>query len=247
MCPARNRFVGSPGVMKQEDVQFLLHGLMDDCRSLGNGENYGADKYNCFSKLAVICLGLFNGLRPLEIRNLKWRNLDIDLACLAVKGKFQGVRIGYRTLPLTEPNVVLLCRLKASRQKYISPGSSVFISSTGNSWLIGDYRSPKGLNQIISLGLSRKYENAKYEFYSLRHTFRSDMLEAGLTEHVINYLMGHKRIGRETFNIYTPTLSRDQIREEYKRGVQSQFKKYGLGANGEKLRALIAHLQTGIQ
>jgi site-specific recombinase XerD len=40
------------------------------------------------------------------------------------------------------------------------------------------------------------------DLYGLRHRFRSDLLELKVSNHLINYLMGHERPGDEAYNYY---------------------------------------------
>ena len=161
---------------------------------------------------------LFTGLRPGETRALDWRHIDFEKRVVHVEVAMKSStdiigtpksRAGERDVPL---NDALLQDLRAVRK---SPFDPVFTKP-----LSGKRHTEKSMNAMwnnfkreldICMG-AKTYRNkimlsvvaADLVPYCLRHTFCTDLQDAGVPINVARYLMGHSNI-EVTARIYTHT------------------------------------------
>jgi integrase len=147
-------------------------------------------------------------MRPFEIVRLKRQNLDLDGLWLAVHGKPHAIRLAFRRVPI-------LPELLPAFHAVLEIRGRVALSSN----LIGFYGRDGGWQAVEQASL----ENIPFEasqragvpvapdLYSLRHRFRTDMLANGMSEHHLNYLMGHESRGTESYSVYLDRMLDDLV------------------------------------
>lgn len=131
---------------------------------------------------AIVELLLQTGMRISELANLKINDLDMATNQITIRAYESHPE---RVIPLNPPS-------KESLEKYISyrpksANTSVFITKTGNPFLIRNIRS--NLDRYFRIG---GIENAKVN--DLRHTFIAQQLQSGSPLVYISKLVGHKRL-----------------------------------------------------
>ena len=133
---------------------------------------------------ALILLLLHTGMRIGELLQVKMSDIILpERKILLYIGEknFQG-RVAYYS---TEAEKALQAWLKVNRpdQKYLFYGYSQRKLSYGRAWLImREYLKTVGL------------EHKGYSLHSLRHTFATNLLNAGLRLEVLQQLLGHRSI-----------------------------------------------------
>ena len=131
---------------------------------------------------AIVELLLQTGMRISELANLKMNDLDLSAGQITIRAYESHPE---RTVPVNTPT-------KESLEKYLtfrpkSVNTSVFITKTGNPFLIRNIRS--NLDRYFRIG---GIEGAKVN--DLRHTFIAQQLAQGSPLVYISKLVGHKRL-----------------------------------------------------
>lgn len=141
------------------------------------------------SRSARLALSLmaFAGLRPSEVRGLRWSDVDLKSGVLTVRrGRVVGEESTpkshhHRAIPLSNP---LRAILEPAANRKASPWAEVALTSKGLPW--GDY----GLHQAFH----RAQKRAGLEGWtprSLRHFFVTELFARGASAPVIQKLAGH--------------------------------------------------------
>jgi hypothetical protein len=194
-------WTGSWRVIRQ-DVLAKLLACLKGCRDHAVDWDGGLPpylvRYNALVRWLVVSMALLTGIRPLELSRVKPRHLDRETGWMAVHGKPHLTVPGYRRLPVLPELWPFLDQLLIVAKKEKHPYLFGLYNHT-SMWKPLDSGS---LDVILTTACQRLFMNAAPDFYSLRHRFRSDMLELRLDEYYLNYLMGHEAAGRETFNGY---------------------------------------------
>lgn len=131
---------------------------------------------------AIVELLLQTGMRISELANLQISDLDLNSNQITIRAYESHPE---RTIPLNQPVKESLNRYLDTRPK--SGNTSVFITKTGNPFLIRNIRS--NLDRYFHLA---GIENAKVN--DLRHTFIAQQLTSGSPLVYISKLVGHKRL-----------------------------------------------------
>jgi len=117
------------------------------------------------------------GCRPMEVKNLKWTDVNHDEGLLTLKcGKNAGVS---RTFPITDDLSKLLHNIKLD---------SLFVFSDNKTQVSNDLLYHYCKTRLHDLGLK------KYTVYGLRHTFGTKLADSGVNVFLIAHLMGHSKI-----------------------------------------------------
>ena len=131
---------------------------------------------------AIVELLLQTGMRISELANLKMNDLDLDNVQITIRAYESHPE---RQVPLNPPSKEALEKYLSQRPK--SGNTAVFITKTGNPFLIRNIRS----------NLDRYFKNAGIEgakVNDLRHTFIAQQLQSGSPLVYISKLVGHKRL-----------------------------------------------------
>ncbi len=137
----------------------------------------------------------YTGMRLSELVNLKWKDLDFERDVINIRrGKGAKDRI-----------VFFHPVLKKSFEEIGNPEKHVFVNyRTG-------IKITKGTIQKAIRNAAKKAKiSKKVTPHTLRHTFATHLLEAGLSERYIQKLLGHKNI--KTTQIYSH-VSNDKIKK----------------------------------
>lgn len=156
---------------------------------------------------------LYTGIRLSEALALKWNDVDIDNACLHIRGNVVSVKdrsakadtsykvlaqksakteAGIRDVPLCSK---ALTAIKAHRDIY-SPKSSDYVFTSRNGKIVTPRNFAKALN-----GIYTRAGIAKSGAHILRHTFASMLFEMGVDIKIISKILGHSRV-EITYNEY---------------------------------------------
>jgi site-specific recombinase XerD len=131
---------------------------------------------------AIVELLLQTGMRISELANLKIGDIDLSSNQITIRAYESHPE---RVIPLNQPVKESLARYMETRPK--SGNTSVFITKTGNAFLIRNIRS--NLDRYFHIA---GIENAKVN--DLRHTFIAQQLTSGSPLVYISKLVGHKRL-----------------------------------------------------
>ena len=204
----QNRFervsFGSTRVPTIEIFRDIVGVLKLECHQpklFDNGISEYHANLNALTRLAVVSLGVFNGLRPFEIGRLTRSSFDFDSQHLTVKGKARGSKPTYRHLPL-HPTVSELIRVVLDKMCKGHTSSRTLFKLYFQDARRRISLSTKNLDQILNTAAQAAGWNSGPIFYGLRHGFRTAMLTKGMDEDNINYLMGHQIFGQPAYSIY---------------------------------------------
>ncbi|MBQ9531880.1 MAG: site-specific integrase [Eubacterium sp.] len=161
---------------------------------------------------------LYCGLRPIEIRNLKWADIDFETDVPTVtKSKTKAGEGRLLPIPLQLKKALLEHKLKGQNNEWVFVryknhklplDTNVFYHAWHNFCRQMDIENGAKvyLNQIVESVLASDLEP-----YLLRHTFCTDCQAAGVPLNVAKELMGHSDIS-VTAKIYTHMV--DEVFEQ---------------------------------
>ena len=160
----------------------------------------------------VFLIQMYTGLRIGEALALQEKDIDLQKNIIHVnktltRNMEQKVKMGDKTKTFTGvrdvpiPDIILN---EIKEQMEISKNNfdgQLFVSNNGY------YADPKGVNKILKRIMVEVCRVTDITTHSLRHTFGTRCIEAGMAPVVVQRLMGHKDI-RVTLNTYTSVLNR---------------------------------------
>ena len=192
-------YSGSWHVLKADVLTEVINVLQNGLVHPNEWDPFLSDEkaqYNARMRFDVVALGSLIGIRDFETLRVRYRDLDYDGLWLSIRGKFHQSRPGFRRVPLVSEMCLGL--------KHLIEKSPHRDGLWGLYDAKGNWRemTTGTLDQILSESCCRAGLDVQPDFYSLRHRFRTDLLEADMPEHLINYLMGHEAIGAQSRNIY---------------------------------------------
>ena len=137
---------------------------------------------------AIFLVGLYCGLRISEVAHLKLSDLDWERHSLRVdQGKARVDRIVYLTDEVEES-------LRQWFLRRISCNEYVFCSHQSRRHA-NRCVSTRNLNRLLKRALQRAgIAPSKYSFHTLRHTFATELLNAGISLRSLQELLGHKSL-----------------------------------------------------
>jgi integrase len=169
----------------------------------------------------LLAVGL--GMRKGEILGLRWYDVDLEAATLAVRHALTAVRYelvfgepktsrSRRSLPLTAAMVAAL-RAHRSRQSeerlawglaWANPRGLVFTRENG------DPVHPDAFQDIFERHM-RKAGVPRIRFHDTRHTFATLALQAGIHPKVVSEILGHATIAitLDTYSHVIPAMQKD--------------------------------------
>lgn len=151
---------------------------------------------------AIVEILLQTGMRISELANLKISDIDTTSNQITIRAYESHPE---RVIPINQPAKESLDKYLAVRPK--SPNTNIFITKTGNSFLIRNIRS--NLDRYFHIA---GIENAKVN--DLRHTFIAQQLTSGSPLVYISKLVGHKRLS--TTEKYLEFISEKPVKDKPK-------------------------------
>jgi integrase len=143
--------------------------------------------------------GLLTGMRMGEIRFLKWNSIDFQKNLITINNhdKFTTKSKKSRDIPLHNSLMEELLKMKGQLDEYI------FLNK-------GRQYTKDLLTSNFKAAVRRAKLNDKLHFHSLRHTFASWLVQAGVNIYEVSRLLGHSDI--KTTQIYAH-LRTDDLRQ----------------------------------
>lgn len=157
-------------------VRFLTH---DEADKLLAGLESKSKQVHDMALLSLNC-----GLRPSEIFNLTWGDIDLDRGTMILRDSKNGTRPGFMT---DEVKVMLNSIGAGSRDELIFPdrnGRKTSRISNTFQRTVTDLDFNDGVSD----------DRQKVVFYTLRHTYASWLVEAGEHLYVVQKLLGHSTL-----------------------------------------------------
>lgn len=172
--------------------------------------NYSIE--NLSNKNLGILISLYSGLRIGEVCALRWKNIDFKKGILTVNTTIQRIYIkdkeknlskiiitapktkkANRDIPINNCFLNILKNIKGNDNEYIISGSEKYIEPR-------TYR--KYFEKVLKVN-KLKHIN----FHSLRHTFATNCISAGVDYKTVSELLGHANVNI-TLNLYVhPRMS----------------------------------------
>lgn len=132
----------------------------------------------------VIIVMLYTGLRAMEIRQLKWEDVDLEQRCFYVRQSKTAA--GVRTVPIALKLVPVFERLK-----------------NGGAYVASGTDAPMDDSRFRTVVFAREMKkiDADHTCHETRHTFISMLADKGIDERVIRAIVGHsgKTITEEVY------------------------------------------------
>lgn len=163
---------------------------------------------------ALALLMLYSGLRSGEVLGINIHDVDFGLRQVRVAGKGGKERVA----PLDDTTLLCLHRYLL-RERPETEASQIFVVLKGGRR--GQALTPAGLRSIFRYHRSCSGVTDGHP-HRLRHTFGTNMAEAGMDVMVLKDLMGHEDIDSTSIYIH---LSPQHLRSEYDRAVKRLYKK----------------------
>jgi site-specific recombinase XerD len=164
--------------------------------------------FRTYRDKAMALLMLYGGLRASEVLALKIRDVDLGVRTVRVWGK--GGR--ERVVPVHE-DVLRMVHRYLLRERPDSDRPELFLVNKG---------PHRGL-PLTAEGLRRvfRYHRSQADVlagnpHQLRHTYRTNMAQAGVDAHVLRDLMGHTNLDSTLVYVH---LTAEHVRAEYDRAV----------------------------
>ena len=166
----------------------------------------------------LIALALATGARRGELLALRWSDVDLERASIAIRRSMEQTTDGVREkppkngkqrvvdLPASAIEVLKRHRLRQATQAGLGPGY-VFPAAEGGAWT--PHKVTDGFREIL-----RKAKIDSGSFHSLRHTAATQMLELEVPPKVVQERLGHSTIAI-TMDLYshsTPSLQAEAAR-----------------------------------
>jgi len=136
---------------------------------------------------ALFLLMLRGGLRVSEVSTLTWDDVDFEAGTLRIKdSKGQVDRIGFLAPDATKS--LKLWHTRRASQTSLFPGQETRRTQAAVTL------STRHIYRLMIMYLRQAGVTAHYSPHCLRHTFATQLLNAGVTLEVLKELMGHRSI-----------------------------------------------------
>jgi integrase len=166
--------------------------------------------------MVTVMLAILCGLRRGEIAALRWRNINLDKAQLAVTASAEQTRVGVR---YKQPKngrgrtVALSARvvneLQSHRVQQTQELLKLGIALTDDAFVVaqadGCPLQPRTITHQWHLLLSKNKTLPRIRFHDLRHAHATHMLSSGVHPKIASERLGHSKVGI-TLDIYSHVL-----------------------------------------
>ena len=161
---------------------------------------------------------LYCGLRPGETRALDWRHIDFEQKLLYVEKAMKAAtnridtpksEAGVRYIPIPDRLYAdfMLAKKEPNEPVFVQPTTGNRHTAESMRCLWGNFKRELDISAGAELFRNKIIKSkiaADLVAYCLRHTYGTDLQDAGVPINVAKYLMGHSDI-KVTANIYTDT------------------------------------------
>ena len=132
----------------------------------------------------AVLFTLLTGLRRGEMVNLRWDDVDLDSKLIFIEShaSFRTKAGKRRAIPLNDE------AMKVLRNRY-PERECEYVFTHGGNQLNGEWVSEKFRSYVRKSGLNRKLH-----FHSLRHTFATWLVKAGVSIYEVQKLLGHSSV-----------------------------------------------------
>lgn len=142
----------------------------------------------------VLRLIVLTGLRRGEALGLKWEHVNFDRAELKVRGGGDGTKTpaSWRTVSLSASVVALLKSRKAAQAAERLRAANVWCESGYVfTTATGTPVDPRNLLRVLKVAAQRAGLTDRVNIHTLRHTYATTALLAGVPIHVVSRNLGH--------------------------------------------------------
>ena len=168
---------------------------------------------------------LQTGVRTGEMVGLKWEDIDFEKNVISIRRSMEyrysvgewrigppKTKHGYREIPITKANRDMLLELKKSADagRYVQDEFKefVFINRKG--------MPTKNSTYDVHIGkLTKKAQIQNFSMHTLRHTFATRCIEAGMRPKTLQQILGHSSINI-TMNLYVHVTDEEKTKEMLK-------------------------------
>jgi len=168
---------------------------------------------------------LQTGVRTGEMVGLKWEDIDFEKNIISIRRSMEfryttgewrvgppKTKHGYREIPITKANREMLLGLKkqAEAGRYVLDEFKefVFINRKGMPTKNSTY-------DVHIAKLTKKAEIENFSMHTLRHTFATRCIEAGMRPKTLQQILGHSSINI-TMNLYVHVTDEEKSKEMLK-------------------------------
>lgn len=143
-------------------------------------------------------VAVYTGMRMGEIRHLRWEAIDLQKNLIKVNNteEFTTKSKKSRIIPINPRVKALLISFRKNKTGYLFHKKGIALTK--------DYISARFKKVVRSLGL-----NDEIHFHSLRHTFASWLVQAGVSIYEVSKLLGHSDI--KVTEIYSHLRAEDLL------------------------------------
>jgi integrase len=138
----------------------------------------------------IITVAFMTGMRKSELKNLRWEQIDFEKMIITLDNKTHTTKTReIRVIPFIDDVDIIV------KKRFITKTCDYVFTFNGKKW--SDYI------QVLFTALVAKTfgENSGITLHSLRHSFGSNLANAGVNDSIVQKLMGHANIS--TTMIYT--------------------------------------------
>lgn len=182
----------------------------------------------------IALLSLHTGMRADEVFSLTWGHVDFSKDTLQLADTKNGES---RTTYLTpESRAVLGARKEAAKEKGIDGlGQRVFLDRKGNKIVAPSAAFARVVDRL-GLNDGVRDRRQRVTFHTLRHTYASWLVEAGVDLYTVSKLLGHKSLAMtQRYAHVGPNAQRQAVQDltEHLKAPAGQLPQVGEGAKGE--------------
>lgn len=168
---------------------------------------------------------LQTGVRTGEMVGLKWEDIDFEKNIISIRRSMEyrystgewrigppKTKHGFREIPITKANREMLLKLKkeADAGRYVQDEFKefVFINRKGMPTKNSTY-------DVHICKLTKKAQSQNFSMHTLRHTFATRCIEAGMRPKTLQQILGHSSINI-TMNLYVHVTDEEKTKEMLK-------------------------------
>jgi len=161
---------------------------------------------------AIFALGLCFGLRKGEILGLDWENVDFEAGCIRIVQTYVQEKGGPKIMPPKTPKSVRDIPMTAVARRYLEELAPERMEGAIVKSGYGRRMSPSGASKAVSRFIARHDDLPKVTMLSLRHSFATAAIRAGINVASVSRWLGHSSVAT-TLDRYVKPLQQDLKRD----------------------------------